>query len=179
MAENKQKHPGGRPLKNNKYEEFCQQYIIDNNAAQAAIRAGYSEKGANSKGSQLLAIISIQERISFLRAELQEKTGISAERVIQEFARVALVDPAQAFDGNGNLLSISDMPADLRRGIASIEIKTQTYGKGDNETEETTHKIRFWDKNKALENLGKHLGVYSEDNKQKAESLAQFLKGLE
>lgn len=166
-------------LKNAQQEEFCQQYVVDNNAAQAAIRAKYSKKGANSKGSQLLANVNIQERITELKSALQKKTGISAERVIEEFARIALVDPAEAFDADGNLLNIQAMPRGLRAAIASIEVTERTYGTGERETTETTKKLRFWDKNKALENLGKHLGIFLEDNKQKAESLAAFLKEVD
>jgi len=160
-------------------EEFCQQFLIDNNGTKAAMRAKYSKKTAAQQASRLLSSVKIQDRIAELKQELQKSTRISAERVVEEFARLALADPADAFDDNSNLLDIKAMPRDLRAAISSIEIVAETSGRGENKTTEYVKKIRFWDKNKALENLGKHLGLYSEDNKQKAESLAQFLKGFD
>ncbi len=78
-----------KPLKNRKYEAFCQEFMIDSNGAQAAIRAGYSENGANVKGSQLLTIVSVQNRLAVLRAKLSEETGVDAAMVIEGFRKIA------------------------------------------------------------------------------------------
>ena len=75
-----------KPLKNAKYERFCQEYRIDNNGAQAAIRAGYSKKTANVKGSQLLTIVSIKNRLEYLRGKLEEKTDITVQSVVEMIA---------------------------------------------------------------------------------------------
>lgn len=161
------------------HEEFCRQFVIDNNGTKAAERAKYSKKTAAQQASRLLSSVKIQDRIAGLKQKLQKSTHISAERVVEEFAHLALVDPAEAFDKNGYLLDVTSMPRNLRAAISSIDIVTETSGRGENKTTEYVKKIRFWDKNKALENLGKHLGIYTEDNKQKAESLAAFLKGVD
>ena len=78
-----------KPLENSKYERFCQEYCIDNNAAQAAIRAGYSPKNANDKGSQLSAIISIKKRIAHLQGKLSEKIGVTPDDITEEFKLIA------------------------------------------------------------------------------------------
>jgi phage terminase small subunit len=74
---------------------------------------------------------------------------------------------------------MSDIPEDARRAIAGIEIVEEFEGSGkDREQIGYTKKIKFWDKPKALENLGKHLGIYLEDNKQQADTLAALMKRL-
>ncbi len=78
-----------RPLSNAKYERFCQEYMKDSNGAQACIRAGYSGKGANSKGTQLLAIISIKNRLIVLRDKMAQETGISIKMVAEGFRKIA------------------------------------------------------------------------------------------
>lgn len=71
-----------------KQERFCQEYVIDCNATQAAVRAGYSEKGANSKGAQLLANISISSRIRQLQMETAKKINITREWITNELIEI-------------------------------------------------------------------------------------------
>ena len=77
---------------NPKQERFCQEYVVDLNAAQAAIRAGYSQKTARSIGQRLLTNVDIASRISELQSGLQETTKITAERVIKELAKGAFAE---------------------------------------------------------------------------------------
>ena len=72
-----------------KQARFCEEYMIDLNATQAAIRAGYSPKTANEQAARLLANVSIQNRIAQLQAEQSRRTGVSADRVVRELAKVA------------------------------------------------------------------------------------------
>jgi phage terminase small subunit len=123
-----------KPLKNSKYERFCQEYIIDNNKTQAAIRAGYSEKRADSRGATLWGIVGIRKRVAYLQAQISEATGVTAKMVVDGFKKIAF-------------------------GIIS-------------ETLTNKHKLR------ALENLAKHLGIYEKDNRQIAQTLAEFLKAM-
>ena len=74
---------------NAKQERFCQEYIVDLNAAQAAIRAGYSAKTARSIGQENLTKPDIARRISELQCSYQEKTEITVEKVIREIAKGA------------------------------------------------------------------------------------------
>jgi phage terminase small subunit len=160
-------------LSNPKYEAFCQEYLIDLNGAQAAIRAGYSENGANVKGAQLLAIVSIQERIKELKQARAERTQITADRVLQEIAYIAFarvddfvnVVEVQSDDEDGKtskfkLVEVNatqTMTEDKVRAISSIK-----QGKDGIE-------LKLHDKVKALELLGKHRGIFEADNKQKTD----------
>lgn len=75
-------------------ERFCQEYIIDLNATQAAIRAGYSERTAYSQGQRLLKKVEIQERIQELMKERGERTQITQDKVLQEIAIIAFSNAA-------------------------------------------------------------------------------------
>lgn len=81
-----------------KQQRFVEEYLIDLNATQAAIRAGYSPKTANEQGARLLANASVQEAIAKAMAERSRRTGISQDRVIQELARIAFVNPKNIID---------------------------------------------------------------------------------
>lgn len=76
-----------------KQKRFCDEYLIDLNATQAAIRAGYSVKNADKIGSELLGKTRVSETISRKIAERSKRTGINQDRVIQELARIAFVNP--------------------------------------------------------------------------------------
>ena len=73
-----------------KQQRFIEEYLIDLNATQAAIRAGYSVKTANEQGSQLLAKLSIQQAIAEKMAERSKRTGVNQDRVVLELAKIAL-----------------------------------------------------------------------------------------
>ena len=75
-----------------KQQRFVDEYLIDLNATQAAIRAGYSVKTANEQGSQNLAKLSIQQAIAKQMAERSKRTGINQDRVVLELAKIALVN---------------------------------------------------------------------------------------
>ena len=71
-----------------KQRRFVDEYLIDLNATQAAIRAGYSAKTANEQGARLLANVSIQQAISEKMAERSKRTGVNQDRVVQELAKI-------------------------------------------------------------------------------------------
>ena len=77
---------------NDKQETFCREYVLDFNATQAAIRAGYAEAGSRTQGSRLLAHPNIQARIEELKGERYEKLDISKERILGELSDVAFVE---------------------------------------------------------------------------------------
>ena len=88
-----------------KQKRFAEEYLIDLNATQAAIRAGYSAKTANEQGSRLLANVSIQKAISKAIAERSGRTKISQDRVVNELAKIAFLNIADLIDQNGNMKS--------------------------------------------------------------------------
>lgn len=88
-----------------KQQRFVDEYLIDLNATQAAIRAGYSVKTANEQGSQNLAKLSIQQAIAEQMAERSKRTGINQDRVVLELAKIALVKMTDIVDSQGRIKS--------------------------------------------------------------------------
>lgn len=137
-----------------KQQRFCDEYLIDLNATQAAIRAGYSVKTANEQGSQLLAKLSIQEVIGKEMAERSRRTGINQDRVVLELAKLAFVNIADVVDLENATVRRSATDDDLAC-IQSIKIKPSEFGEG--------REIKLYDKKASLELLGKHLGMFKDN----------------
>lgn len=113
-------------LANAKHERFAREYVIDNNATQAAIRAGYSEKTAGSQGFDLLKKPEIAERIGELTKRTLQQADITAERVMLELARLAFHDGRRLFDENGKPKPIQDLDDDTAACVSSVSV-----GKGN------------------------------------------------
>nr|DAM60615.1 MAG TPA: Terminase small subunit [Caudoviricetes sp.] len=137
-----------------KQQRFCDEYLIDLNATQAAIRAGYSVKTANEQGSQLLAKLSIQEVIGKEMAERSRRTGINQDRVVLELAKLAFVNIADVIDLEDATVRQSATDDDLAC-IQSIKIKPSEFGE--------EREIKLYDKKASLELLGKHLGMFKDN----------------
>lgn len=112
------------PKLTEKQKRFCEEYLIDLNATQAAVRAEYSDKTAYSMGQRLLKKVEVQKYIEYLRKEQSDRTGITSDTVLKELEKIALTD-------------------------------TEISGK---------------EKIKALELLGKHLGMFSEKSEESSNS---------
>lgn len=138
-----------------KQKRFCNEYLIDLNATQAAIRAGYSVNNADKIGSELLGKTRVSEEISIAMAERSKRTGISQDRVVEELAKLAFVNAADVIDVNTATVLKDAKPEDLAC-IQSVKVKKTTKGKNTIEERE----IRFYDKKDSLVQLGKHLGMF-------------------
>ena len=149
-----------------KNEAFCDEYLIDLNATQAAIRAGYSVESAGSIGSELLQKPEIRARIDKAMAERSRRTGIKADRVLRELARVAFVDPSQVIDLNTAEVKPDAIKDDLA-AIAGMKVKYVPHKDFDEDGEPIIEQaiereVRLADKLKALELCGKHLGMFAD-----------------
>lgn len=140
-----------------KQERFTEEYLIDLNATQAAIRAGYSVRTANEQGSRLLSNVSVRARIDETLAERSRRTGINQDRVIRELARLAFVNAPDVINMDEAMIRADASPDDTA-AIASVKVKRIPGEAGDGVERE----IRLADKLKALELLGKHLGMFSD-----------------
>ena len=138
-----------------KQKKFVEEYLIDLNATQAAIRAGYSPDTANEIGSQNLAKLSIKNEIDKAIAERSRRTGINQDRVLRELAKIAFVNPGDVINLNQATVKSDAKEEDLA-AIASVKIKNIPTEDG----EITEREIKLCDKLKALDLLGKHLGIY-------------------
>jgi phage terminase small subunit len=144
-------------------EAFCREYLINPNGAEAAIKAGYEPNTAAQSAYKLLQSNKVKERLAELSAERIARTEITADFVLKELFRIASVDIGEAFDDKGNLKPLKEIPQDIRRAMQSIEVDELFDGFGqDRQQIGVTKKIKFWDKPKALELLGKHFKLYTD-----------------
>jgi phage terminase small subunit len=122
-----------------KQERFCQEYLIDLNGAQAAIRAGYSENSAKEEASRLLTKANVKGRIKELQEQISLRLEITQDWVLKRFKdisdRCMTAEPVMIRDEEGNL-------------VESGEYRFDSNGA-----------------NKATENIAKHLGFFEKDNK--------------
>ncbi len=163
---------------NERQERFCNEYLIDLNATQAAIRAGYKEKTAYSMGQRLLKNVEVQNYIQERKQDRVERTEITQDMVIRELALIAFSNAADyasiiekqavintengvavsLFDEDGNPVMYrtvepvltAELTEDQKRALAVIK-------KGKDGFE-----VKPYDKVRALELLGKHLGMFTE-----------------
>lgn len=137
-----------------KQKRFCEEYLIDLNATQAAIRAGYSPETAYSIGQENLKKPEMRARIDKVMAERSKRTGVNADRVVRELAKIAFVNAADVINAEDATLRKDAADEDL----AAIQaVKVKTFGEDGLERE-----VKMADKLKALELLGKHLGLFED-----------------
>lgn len=142
---------------------FVNEYLIDLNGTQAAIRAGYSKHRADQIGYENLRKPEIQAAIQLAQRARCARTGITADRVLAEIARVAFADPRSVMSwgpGGVELKESSTLTDDEAAIVAEVSETVTTAG--------GTVKLKLVDKIAALEKLARHIGIYDraeDDNK--------------
>lgn len=137
-------------------QRFVDEYLIDLNGTQAAIRAGYSVKTAQEQASRLLSNVMVQQVIAKRMAERSKRTGINQDRVVLELAKIAFVKMTDIVDDHG-----------IIKGTATDDdlacIESIKYKESDNEFGGSVEReVKIGSKLKALELLGKHLGMWND-----------------
>ena len=149
-----------------KQERFVQEYLIDLNATQAAIRAGYSKKTANEQGARLLANVSVRSGIEAAMKKRERRTEITQDRVLQEVARLAFFDMRKLYAEDGTLKAPCDWDDDTAAALAGVEVvETQKVSVEDGQiikTPEFVKKAKVWDKGGALTLAMRHLGMLND-----------------
>lgn len=148
-----------RPL-TPKQQRFVDEYIVDLNGTQAAIRAGYSAKTAEHQASRMLGYAQVSTAIAAAKVARSEKTGIDAEWVLRRLAGEATADLADLYDDHGNLKSVHDWPMVWRTGlVVGMETVTERSGSGEDVEYSTVRKLKLQDRIKQVELIGKHVDV--------------------
>ena len=162
----------------NKQTKFIDEYLVDLNATQAAIRAGYSPDTAKEIGCENLTKPNIRACIDREMAERSKRTGVNADRVVMELAKVAFVNAVDVIDPKTATVKEDALSEDTA-AIQSVKVKT--FGDDGLERE-----IKMADKLKALELLGKHMGMFKDkvelsgvldSEKTKLDDLLQQMRG--
>lgn len=148
------------PLSNPKWEMFCQEYLLDLNGTQAAIRAGYTVNSARTTASTLLANPNISARVEELKEQRLHRVEIKQDDIIEEL-RILLkssIDHYEADRDSGVVSAKSNAPENAIRAISSVRHKTRKSKSG----EETEIEYRLWDKPKSAELLMRHMGMLND-----------------
>lgn len=161
-----------------KQKLFCDEYLVDLNATQAAIRAGYSKKTAKVIGNENLTKPYIQEYIQKNREKLGKKLEITKEMILEGYRRLAFYDMRKFYDENGNLLQVSDLDEETSFALAGFEVTEEKdgNGKGQQVVIGYTKKIKTSDRKAALDSLCKVLGYNAPQQFEPTESFLDFLK---
>lgn len=161
----------------NAQKRFCDEYLIDFNASRAykaAYKSCKSDLTARTNASKLLTKTNIQKYISEKQKEIEEKTEITQKKIIQELAKIALFNIKDIYNENGTLKKVTELDDDTAKAISGVKILQKagpmkiSLSKTNDEIPlehipEQTVEFKTNDKTKALELLGKHLGMFKEN----------------
>jgi phage terminase small subunit len=155
-----------------KQKRFVEEYLIDLNATQAAIRAGYSPQTATEQGARLLINVKVKNEVAKATALRSRRTGVNADRVILELAKIAFLFFFDVID-MGDATIVGGADRDDTAAIASVKVKSIPTEEGAILERE----VKTYDKIKALELLGKHLHMWnkSETDKDTIELVSNVL----
>lgn len=144
-----------------KQERFVAEYLVDLNATQAAIRAGFSEKSATAIGAEYLRKPHIAAAVAAKKSVQLANVELTATRVLEEMRRLAFSDVGVLFDDKGNLRPVHTLSPEDRSAIAGLEVIIKNAEAGDGKTDKV-HKLKLWDKTRALEMLGRHFKLLTD-----------------
>lgn len=141
---------------------FIQEYLIDLSPLGAYQRAGYKGEGVAAKvnASKLVRNPKVMAGIQQAMSARLERLHIDQDRVLQEYAKIAFLDPRRFYDENGQLLPVHLMPQDVAAALTSVDIVS--LASGDGPAAISTAKVKFADKKGALDSIARHLGMFVE-----------------
>ena len=138
-------------------QRFVEEYLVDLNGTEAAIRAGYSPRSAKAQASQLLALPEVQVAVSAAKASRSDRTKIDADWVLNRLAEEADADVADLYDESGALKPVKDWPLIWRKGlVAGLDVEEV---REEGVTIAVVRKVKLSDRTKRIELIGKHVGV--------------------
>lgn len=150
---------------------FVAQYLVDLNASKAAERAGYSAKTAHSTGPRLLENAEVAKAIEEALARRSARVEVKQDDVLRSLLEFANCDILGAFTDDHQLLPLSEMSPEVRRCIVGIE----TTATGSEDAPRFVTKVKFSDKLRSLELLGKHVGMFKDKLEVKVVGLAELI----
>lgn len=179
--------PNGKGL-TEKQEEFCQQYLIDLSGEQAALRAGYSEKAAQSTAYKLLRKATVQDRIAELKHSRIRRTMVTQDEVLVQWAKSAMFDYRSLFNADGSIKLITEMDDICGQMITGAKVKqvSRRVYNSDSDDEGTevvtvdVIEVKILDKHTSLTNLAHHMDLLkpADDVGETARTLSEIVDRL-
>ncbi|MBT9513281.1 MAG: terminase small subunit [Acidovorax sp.] len=169
-----------------KQAKFVAEYLISGNATQAALAAGYSPKTAykigaeNLKKPQIASLLEAkQSEIAARQDERLAAMELTQARVQREIARIAFFDPRKMFHADGRPKDVTELDDDTAACIVGLDVLEEWAGTGEDRVlVGHVKKYKIANKNAALDQAAKILGLYEKDNTQKVDPLAELLKAI-
>jgi phage terminase small subunit len=153
-----------------KQDMFCREYLVDLNATQAALRAGYSAKTATAIGNENLTKPNITDKIQILFGERADRVELNSDWVLNRLKEIDSLDVLDIVnDDLSGFKLLSEWPKEWRTSISSLDMKKMVTSVGENEELETIiEKIKWPDKVKNLEMIGRHVKIKAWDKEAQA-----------
>ena len=159
--------------------KFVNNLLIGMDQKNAYIKAGYKARGnsAESKASRLVRNGKVKAVYNKLQAKAEKKAVVTRSKILEEYAKVAFLDPRQFFDEHGNLIPIHKLDKNISAALGRMDVFQRKTKSGEIIT---TKKIKFLDKKGALDSLDRHLGMFNDKVNVglEAEMISAILTGL-
>lgn len=140
-------------------ERFVDEYMVDFNGTQAAIRAGYAKSGAKVQASRLLTNANVIKAIQERRDRAASKFELTRERMIEEYCKLAFSDPRKFFNEDGTLKRVPELDDQTAAALAHFEVMEEFEGHGEDRMQiGFTTKIKWVDKKGALDSIARVMG---------------------
>ncbi|RXG13975.1 terminase small subunit [Leeuwenhoekiella aestuarii] len=150
-------------------KRFCEEYMVDLNATQAAIRANYAESGARTQAVRLLANDNIQNEISKLKSEASEILNITKQDTLRKLNDWASSDITVAL--GLSVEEIKNLPLEIRQLISGFKHTRRSFTRNGETITEDVVDLKFVNKETAQDMINRHTGFYEKDNEQKTNNI--------
>jgi phage terminase small subunit len=145
-----------------KQQLFVREYLVDLNGAKAAERAGYSRKTARQHAARLLTNVYISAEIERATAARMQRLEITADRVLQELAKLAFVDIRKLFNADGSMKRIHEIDGNTAAAIKSFECFERQI-----DLNAFMQRVRAVARLEGMQLLAQHLGIVSDEHREK------------
>lgn len=145
-------------------KRFCEEYVKDLRGKDAAIRAGYSAKSAETKSSKLLAEKPVKKYIAHLQQQIAKRNDLTVDAVIQELALLGFYNIQDLLTGDNTIERLKSLTPEVAKCIVGVKVTERKTKDGDIIIETD---LKLADKKEALKLIGMHLGAFAKDNEQK------------
>lgn len=145
-----------------KQKRFCQEYVIDLNATQAAIRASYSKKTSGSQGQRMLKNVEIQKYISELKKSASELLEISHQDILKKLNAWVESDITEVV--GLSMDEVKALPKEIKQLITEVKHSRKTYLMGEIPVTEDVFQFKFVSKERAIDMINRHTAFYEKES---------------
>ena len=158
-----------------KQQRFCDEYLIDLNATQAAIRAGYSKNTAAVIAAENLIKPNIQNYLAEAKKRLSDRNENLADQVVEELKKIGFCNIQDYLESGNVIKDLTTIERQIAAAVSSVKKSVTDFGTIENPGTKTVVEFKLHDKISALEKLGRYSGIFEKDNNQSRPDIFQPL----